>query len=131
MLAAMHFQPPALSAYASARPTFADAGGNARRFKAWPDDEAARRERRWGRTVDLRALDESAPSVDGCPERVTKSLDGHLLPNDVTFEFELLGTVDAPADQDDATFARRLRNGRTVAELGAELKALTRPHADR
>ena len=129
-LAAMHFQPPVLSACPSARPTFADAGGDARRFKAWPDDEAARSERRWGRTVDLRALSESAPSVDGCPERVTKSIDRGL-PNDATFEFELLGTVDAAADQDDAAFARRLKNGRTAAELGAELRALTQPNADR
>ena len=131
ILAAMHFQPPTLSACPSARPTFADAGSNAR-FKAWPDDEAAREERSWGRTVDLHALSESAPSVDGCPERIAKSIDGHSLSNGATFEFELLGAVQASADRRkaaDAAFARRLSGGLTVAELGAELKTLT-AHTD-
>ena len=130
MLAAMHFQPPTLSACPSARPTFADAGCHTR-FKAWPDDEAARQERRWGWTVDLDALSASAMSVDGCPERIAKSIDGDSLSDGAAFEFELLGTVQAPAAQGDAAdapFARRLLNGRTVPELGAELKTLTGPH---
>ena len=132
MLAAMHFQPSTLSACPSARPTFADAGSNAR-FKAWPDDEAACEERSWGRTVDLHALSASAASVDGCPERIAKSMDGHSLSNGATFEFELLGVVQASVDRGDeadAAFARRLLNGRTVAELGTALKTLTAMHTD-
>ena len=132
MLVAMHFQPPTLSACPSARPTFADAGMHTR-FKAWPDDEAARKDRSWGRTVDLHALDESAASVDGCPERVANTIDGHSLADGATFEFELLGAVQAPAAQGDAAraaFASRLLNGRTVAELETELNALASAHPD-
>ena len=128
MLAAMHFQPPTLSACPSARPTFADAGGRHTRFKAWPDDELARRDRSWGRTVDLRALNAHAASVDGCPERIARSTRGDALANGATFEFELLGTVQATADQGDADFATRLSNGRSAAELGTELNALTSAH---
>lgn len=124
MLAAMHFQPPTLSACPSARPTFADAGCNVR-FKAWPDDEVAREEHSWGRTVDLRALNAAAASVDGCPERVAKSINGHSLAHGATFEFELLGAVDASDPGDDDAFVKRLSYGRTVAELGIELKTLT------
>ena len=131
ILAAMHFQPPTLSAYPSARPTFADAGSHAR-FRAWPDDEAARDERSWGRTVDLHALEVSSASepVDGCPERVTKPIEGHSFANGATFEVELLGAVQAPADRGgaaNAAFATRLSNGRTVTELGAELKTILPP----
>ena len=130
MLAAMHFQPLTLSAHPSARPTFADAGCH-RRFKTWPDDEAAQKERGWGRTVDLRALHAAAASVDGCPERIAKSIPGHSLANGATFEFELLGAVRASADQGDAAdaaFAMGLSNGRTVAELGTELSTLIGIH---
>ena len=130
ILAAMHFQPPTLSACPSARPTFADAGSSAR-FRAWPDDEAAREEHSWGRTVDLHALNASAASVDGCPERIAKPIEGHSFSNDATFEFELLGAVQASADQGDAAdaaFAKRLSNGRTAAELRAELKTLISTH---
>ena len=130
MLAAMHFQPPTLSACLSARPTFADAGRH-RRFKTWPDDQAARKERGWGRTVDLHALHAAIASVDGCPERIAKSIPGHSLANGATFEFELLGAVQASADQGDvadAAFATRLSNGRTVAELGTDLNTLIRGH---
>lgn len=126
MLAAMHFQPPTLTACPSARPTFADAGCHMR-FKAWPDGDAARNERTWGHTVDLQALDAAAASVDGGPERIAKSIDGHSLSNEAAFEFELLGAVQASADQGeaaDAAFATRLSDGRTVAELGTELRTL-------
>lgn len=70
-------------------------------------------------------------SVDGCPERIAKSIDGDSLADGAAFEFELLGTVQAPAaqgDAADAAFANRLLKGRTVTELGAELKKLTGPH---
>ena len=127
MLAAMHFQPPTLSACPSARPTFADAGTHTR-FKAWPDDEPARRDRSWGRTVDLSALNAHAASVDGCPERIARSTRGDALTNGATFEFELLGAVQATTDQGDDEFASRLSKGRSAAELGTELNALTRVH---
>ena len=126
MLAAMHFDPPTLSACPSARPTFADAGSHAR-FKTWPDDEVARKDPSWGRTVDLHALDADAASVDGCPERIAKSTRGDSLANGGTFEFELLGAVQTSANQGDATdvtFFRRLSKGRSAVEIGAELKAL-------
>ena len=123
MLAAMHFQPHTLSACLSKRPTFADAGRNVR-FRAWPDGDAARKDRSWGRTVDLRAF-RAAASMDGCPERVAKSIDAPLLAHGATFEFELLGAVDAPDLGNDAAFVKKLANGRTVAELGVELKTLT------
>ena len=124
MLAAMHFQPPTLSARASARPTFADAGGHTR-FKTWPDGGAARSQRDWGHTVDLRALDASDASLDGCPERVIASIDDGALSNDATFELEMLGPVRTPvADGGDAAFAKRLLNGRTVTDLSTELMAL-------
>ena len=129
ILAAMHFQPLALSACPSARPTFADAGSRNTRFKTWPDGEAARMDRSWGRTVDLHALNARAASVDGCPERIVKSTTGDSLAKDATFEFELLGAVQATVDQRDAEFARRLSNGRSIAELGTELNALIRVRA--
>ena len=125
MLAAMHFRPPTLSACISARPTFADAGSNAR-FKTWPDSQAARRERSWGSTVDLHALGASHASVDGCPERTTQSIDGTVLSNDATFEFELLGAVEISSgqgDNADADFLKRLLNGRTIAKLRETLAA--------
>ena len=128
MLAAMHFQPPTLSACPSARPTFADAGAGRTRFKAWPDGESARRDRSWGRTVDLPALNAHAPSVDGCPERIAKSTKGDSLASGATFEFELLGAVQTTADQGDVEFARRLSKGRSTAELGTELNALISAH---
>ena len=127
MLAAMHFPPRTLSACASARPTFLDAGSHAR-FKAWPDGVAARNQRGWGFTVDLGALDRASASVDGCPERITKSFGGGAVGNGALFEFELLGTVQTPAAHgtaSDAAFAKRLLNRRTVTELGAELKAIS------
>ena len=127
MLAAMHFLPATLSACVSARPTFADAGSHAR-FKTWPDSQSARNRRNWGSTVDLDALGASRASVDGCPERTTRSIDRAALSDDATFEFELLGAVEASSgqgDSADADFARRLLNGRTVTELGKTLKALT------
>ena len=126
MLAAMHFPPLTLSECASARPTFADAGSHVR-FKTWPDSQAARNQRSWGRTVDLHALGTSRSSVDGCPERTTKSIDGTAFSNDAMFELELLGAVEASSGQGDSTdvdFARKLLNGRTVTELGETLKAL-------
>ena len=124
ILAAMHVQPLALSAGASARPTFADAGSHAR-FKTWPDGAAARNQRSWGHTVDLRALDAPNGSLDGCPERVMASTDGQPLPNGTTFELEMLGTVRTPVSEGgDAAFAKRLLNGRTAGDLSTELKAL-------
>lgn len=125
VLAAMHFQPSTLSACASARPTFADAGSHAR-FKTWPDSMAARNARSWGRTVDLRALDASHASLDGCPERIVASTDGGALSNRATFEFELLGTIRQPSQGSvsDAAFVQRLLSGRTVTELATELKTL-------
>ena len=123
VLAAMHFSSTSLAAYASARPTFADAGGHGR-FKAWPDGASARSCRSWGSTVDLGALADGSKSVDGCPERVMKSIDGSEA-KDVAFEFELLGAVLRPSAQTtDGIFAERLLNGRTVVQLGADLKAL-------
>ncbi len=125
LLAAMHFSPRTLSACASARPTFADAGSH-RRFKTWPDSVSARNQRSWGSTVDLHALAAARPSVDGCPERVTKSIESNMLTGEATFEIELLGALPAPSDETtDPVFAHRLLNGRTVAQLGAALKALT------
>ena len=126
MLAALHFRPPTLSMCVSARPTFADAGSHAR-FKTWPDSQAARNQRSWGSTVNLHALGASRASVDGCPERIVKSIDGAVLSSDATFEFELLGAVEASSGHGasaDADFARRLLNGRTVEELGETLKTL-------
>ena len=126
MLAAMHFSPLTLSECVSARPTFADAGSHVR-FKTWPDSQAARNQRSWGRTVDLHALGTSRSSVDGCPERTTKSIDGTAFSNDAIFELELLGAVEASSGQGDSTdvdFARKLLNGRPVTELGETLKAL-------
>ena len=125
LLAALHFSPTALASCASARPTFADAAGHTR-FKTWPDNAVARKERDWGRSVDLRALHASSPSLDGCPERVTKAAEGATLGN-ASFEFELLGavrtSVEASAATDEA-FAARLAGGLTVAEISNKLKAL-------
>ena len=125
LLAALHFPPATLAGRESARPTFADAAGH-RRFKTWPDNAAARRDREWGRTVDLRALDESSPSLDGCPERVTEAAEGAML-GDGSFEFELLGAVRSSAGADgatDAAFADRLADGLTVPGMAKKLKAL-------
>lgn len=125
LLAAMHFQPSTLASFVSARPTFADAGSHAR-FKTWPDRPAARKQRNWGRTVDLRALTEDHQSLDGCPERIMKSMYGGMFANEAMFEFELLGTVQTPVDQTDAAdmaFARKLWKGRKISQLGATLKA--------
>ena len=127
MLSVIHFPPRTISTCMSSRPTFADAGGHAR-FKTWPDGSAARKRRDWGATVDLRALDAAAPSVDGCPERVTKTFAGRMLSNNGTFEFNLLGAVQTPLGQGedaDAAFANRLMNGLTAADIGAKLKALS------
>ena len=125
LLAALHFPPATLAGCESARPTFADAVGH-RRFKTWPDDAAAREDRAWGRTVDLSALDATSPSLDGCPERVTKAADGTMLANG-SFEFELLGAVRCSADVGeaaDAVFAKRLADGLTVPKIAKKLKAL-------
>ena len=129
-LAALHFPPTTLSKIASARPTFADAAsrgiGGPGRFKTWPDSSRARRRRRWGTTVDLRALDAAATSVDGCPERVTKEIGGTVL-GEGRFEFELLGSVResiGTGDAADAAFAARLTEGRTLAQIAQKLKAL-------
>lgn len=114
-----------LAGCTSARPTFADAAGH-RRFKTWPDSAAARTDRDWGRTVDLRALDASSPSLDGCPERVTKAVDGGILGSG-SFEFELLGTVRSSVGAGkaaDAAFAKRLTDGLTVPKIAKKLKAL-------
>lgn len=127
MLSVIHFPPQTMSTCMSSRPTFADAGGHAR-FKTWPDGNAARRRRDWGTTVDLRTLDANAPSVDGCPERVTKTFEGRMLSNNGTFEFNLLGAVQTLLGQGedaDAAFANRLMNGLTAADIGAKLKVLS------
>ena len=125
LLAALHFPPATLAGCPSARPTFADAAGH-KRFKTWPDDAAARKNSDWGRTVDLRALDAASPSLDGCPERVTKAADGAVLRNG-SFEFELLGTVRnsvGAGEAADAAFAKRLASGLTVPKIANKLKAL-------
>ena len=75
VLAALHFPAQLLRTRSSARPTFMDAADHLR-FRAWPDGRRARSDRTWGRTVDLRALDRGEPSVDGCPERVTRDIPG-------------------------------------------------------
>ena len=125
LLAALHFPPATLAGCASARPTFADAAGH-RRFKTWPDGATARKNRDWGRTVDLCALDASSPSLDGCPERVTKAADGGILGRG-SFEFELLGAVRSSVGAGkaaDAAFAKRLADGLTVPKIAKKLKAL-------
>lgn len=126
MLSVLHFPPRTMSACLSCRPTFADASSHAR-FKTWPDGDAARTLLDWGNTVDLRALDAAATSVDGCPERVTKTFEGRSLSNAGTFEFDLLGAVQTPLGRNDAadtTFANRLMNGLTASDIGAKLKAM-------
>lgn len=129
-LSALHFPPQTMSACLSSRPTFANAGSHAR-FKTWPDGDVARERHDWGTTVDLRALDAAARSVDGCPERVTKTFKGHVLSNNGAFEFDLLGSVRTPLGQGeaaDAAFANRLMNGLTAPDIGAKLKALASTH---
>lgn len=124
LLAALHFPPATLARCASARPTFVDAAGH-RRFKTWPDGAAAGKNRNWGRTVDLCALDTSSPSLDGCPERVTKAVEGVTVNG--SFEFELLGAVRSSAsvgEAADAAFAKRLADGLTVSKIAKKLKAL-------
>ena len=126
MLSILHFPPRTMSACLSSRPTFADAGSHAR-FKTWPDGDAARKLLDWGNTVDLRALDAAATSVDGCPERVTKTFEGRSLSNNGTFEFDLLGAVQTPlgrSDAADAAFANRLMDSLTASDIGAKLKAM-------
>ena len=125
MLAALHFPPATLSGVASARPTFADATSH-RRFKTWPDGPGARRRRHWGTTADLEAFDAADTSIDGCRERVTRGIIGATL-GDGRFEFELLGSVRASVgtgEAADTTFAARLTEGRTMAQIAQELKAL-------
>ena len=127
MLSVLHFPPRTMSACLSGRPTFADAGSHAR-FKTWPDGRAARKLLDWGTTVDLRALDDAAPSVDGCPERVTKTFEGRSLSNNGIFEFDLLGAVQTPlgrGDAADAAFANRIMNGLTASDIGTKLKAMS------
>ena len=127
MLSVLHFPPRTMSSCLSGRPTFADAGCHTR-FKTWPDGGAARKLLDWGNTVDLHALDAAAPSVDGCPERVTKTFQGHSLSNNSTFEFDLLGAVQTPLGRSnaaDAAFANRLMNGLTASDIGTKLKAMS------
>ena len=124
-LAALHFPPTTLSSVVSARPTFADAASHVR-FKTWPDSPGARKNRNWGTTVDLEALNSGAASIDGWPERVTKEINGATL-GEGRFEFELLGSVPEPrgtGESANRAFATRLTEGRTVAEIAQQLKAL-------
>ena len=124
-LAALHFPPTTLSSIVSARPTFADAASHMR-FKTWPDGASAQRSRQWGTTVDLEALNASAASIDGWPERVTKKINGAML-GEGRFEFELLGSVPEPLGTDEAAnrnFAIRLTEGRTMAQIARKLKTL-------
>ena len=126
MLSVLHFPPRTMSACLSGRPTFADAGSHTR-FKTWPDGTTARRLHDWGNTVDLRTLDAAATSVDGCPERVTKTFEGRSLSDAGVFEFDLLGAVQTPlgrSDAADTAFADRLMNGLTASDISAKLKAL-------
>ena len=130
VLAAAHFPARIFEHQASARPAFADAADH-RRFRTWPDGRRARSNRRWGYTVDLRALDRGAASADGCPERVTREIPGSDLPEDGRFELDLLGAVEEALgedpDADDAYAARLLgglSGGSSIADLGARLRSL-------
>ena len=130
VLAALHFPARIFEHRVSARPVFADAADHCR-FRTWPDGRRARSSRRWGYTVDLRALDRGATSADGCPERVTREIPGNDLPEDGWFELDLLGAVEEALgkdlDADDAYAARLLgglSGGSSIADLGARLRSL-------
>ena len=128
VLAALHFPARIFEHQASTRPVFADAADH-RRFRTWPDRRRARSNRRWGYTVDLRALERGAASADGCPERVTREIPGGDLPEDGRFELDLLGAVEEALgegpDADDAYAAGYLEN-----ELTSACYTLTTPPAD-
>ena len=112
VLAAVHF-PAGILARHSARPTFADAADH-RRFRAWPDGSIPQANRRWGHTVDLRALHGELEDADGCPERVTPEIPGDALPNGGRVEFEILGPVESArgaSDPEDKEFVDRLLSG--------------------
>ena len=121
VLVAVHF--PADAIAQSVRPTFFD-GINHRRYRAWPDGALAQKDRTWGRTVDLLALQNRASSMDGAPERVAQPFRPPGM-----IEFEMLGRVERHSggdSRDDATFANRLalEQGTTVAGLATSLKSV-------
>lgn len=127
VLVAIHFSGTATRA-SSRRPTFLD-GATHPRFRVWPDTHAARGDGDWGRTVDLAALEDDAPVLDGCPERVAGSILRGMLPDDGTFEVEMLGAVQAEtgaSDEMSKTFLGRLAGGMTTSGLATRLKSIVR-----
>ena len=128
VLVAVHF--PAAALRGSARPTFFDGIAHSR-FRAWPDGREAQADMTWGRTVDLRAFEDGAESMDGIPERVAPPVPGDRSPGGIEAEFEMLGRVERETGTDataDAEFAARLAAGQglTVDDLAARLKAIVR-----
>ena len=128
VLGALHVPAWILRSVGFSRPTFVDAGNHSR-FKTWPDGEKARRNRVWGFTADLAKVAGGETCVDGCVERVTRSISGDCLASHGTFEVELLGAVTNAMDNSpaaDSAFAQRLRGPLTAQQLASKLRGLLR-----
>ena len=128
VLGVLHIPALLLRPAGFSRPTFADAGSHVR-FKTWPDGKRARRNRAWGFAVDLSKVASGDVYVDGCVERVTRSISGANLASHGTFEVELLGAVVNATDagpRADRAFSKRLRDTLTAQELASKLRRLLR-----
>ena len=128
VLGALHIPAKLLRSVGFSRPTFADAGSHVR-FKTWPDGKRARKNRAWGFTADLAKVANGEVCVDGCAERITRSISGACLARHGPFEIELLGAVANATDTGpgaDHAFAKRLRGTLTAQELASKLRRLLR-----
>ncbi|MCI0623351.1 MAG: hypothetical protein L0387_17115 [Acidobacteria bacterium] len=108
-LLALRLPGTVIASTVNGRPTFADAGSNAR-FKTRADTTANRRRSAWGHTADLDKFARSMRVIDGLPERISRPLisdDVRTLPVAPLGRISVVrGTTSGSDDHD--TFAKRL-----------------------